>query len=377
MENYEKHPGKCDRNSFVRFCVIAIVILVLLQLFYSNDIYEKTTRMVQILNFQRYQHIRNTLETTELRNNIQNDNGTERQYNFTLCNNKTCNISSIDLNTSSNLPLCPKTPPKLVGPLATYSDSPSYEELEKLYPEVSSGGRYKPPDCISRHKVAIVLPYRNRDIHLRTFLKNIHPFLERQQLDYGIYVVEQAEGSKFNRALLMNIGYAEAIKIYDYQCFAFHDVDLIPQDDRNIYNCPSQPRHLTAAIDKYGYRLPYNSIFGGAVMLTRKQFQKVNGFSNKFFGWGGEDDDMWNRVKRKGYSVIRYPMNIARYRMIKHSRDKGNEPNPQRMSLLNKGAKRYATDGINGLKYKVLKLEYHKLYTRILVSIDEKEIMKS
>lgn len=46
------------------------------------------------------------------------------------------------------------------------------------------------------------------------------------------------------------------------------------------------------------------------------------------------------------------------------------------MTLINKGAKRYATDGINGLKYKVIKLEYRKLYTRILVSVDEKEIMK-
>lgn len=26
-----------------------------------------------------------------------------------------------------------------------------------------------------------------------------------------------------------------------------------------------------------------------------EQFRKVNGFPNAFWGWGGEDDDLWNR----------------------------------------------------------------------------------
>jgi hypothetical protein len=38
--------------------------------------------------------------------------------------------------------------------------------------------------------------------------------------------------SKFNRAMLMNIGFVEALKIYDYQCFIFHDVDLIPETNK-------------------------------------------------------------------------------------------------------------------------------------------------
>lgn len=39
-------------------------------------------------------------------------------------------------------------------------------------------------------------------------------------------------------------------------------------------------------------RLPYKDIFGGVSALTKDQFIKVNGFSNEFWGWGGEDDDM-------------------------------------------------------------------------------------
>ena len=60
-----------------------------------------------------------------------------------------------------------------------------------MFPWVMTGGRSIPEDCHARHHVAIIIPFRDRDNHLRTFLYNIHPFLRRQQLDYGIYIIEQ------------------------------------------------------------------------------------------------------------------------------------------------------------------------------------------
>lgn len=42
-------------------------------------------------------------------------------------------------------------------------------------------------------------------------------------------------------------------------------------------------------------RLPYKEFFGGVSGLTVSQFKEVNGFPNAFWGWGGEDDDLWNR----------------------------------------------------------------------------------
>lgn len=51
----------------------------------------------------------------------------------------------------------------------------------------------------------------------------------------------------------MNAGVREALKEEDFQCFVFHDVDLIPEDDRNLYSCPSAPRHMSVSVDKFNY----------------------------------------------------------------------------------------------------------------------------
>ena len=58
---------------------------------------------------------------------------------------------------------------------------------------------------------------------------------------------------------------------------------------------------------------------------------KVNGYSNQFFGWGGEDDDFSARCRRRGVQLVRYPKTIARYKMIHHDKDSGNEANPNRL----------------------------------------------
>uniref|UniRef100_A0A6G3MFL1 Beta-1,4-galactosyltransferase 1 (Trinotate prediction) n=1 Tax=Henneguya salminicola TaxID=69463 RepID=A0A6G3MFL1_HENSL len=81
----------------------------------------------------------------------------------------------------------------------------------------------------------------------------------RQTLNYRIFVIEQAGTSTFNRALLFNIGFKESLKLDSFNCFIFHDVDLLLQNDNNIYDCKNSPSHLSVAVDKFGYK--YDFIF--------------------------------------------------------------------------------------------------------------------
>lgn len=271
--------------------------------------------------------------------------------------------------TTPAMELCPLVPPNLVGRLKVLKDAPSFETMEKEFLHIVPGGRYKPKDCTARHRVAILVPYRDREDHLRVFLYNMHQMLPRQQIDYAIFVIEQAGQGRFNRAKLFNVGYLEALALYDYQCFIFHDVDLIPEDDRNLYTCPEQPRHMSVAIDTMKYRLPYALIFGGVSALKKEHMQLVNGFSNEYWGWGGEDDDMSYRLQHYHLKISRYPANIARYTMLKHAKD---TPSPERYKLLYKGKLRYKKDGINSVNYERLDIVFKKLYTWILVDLKGK-----
>uniref|UniRef100_A0A8D0FMP1 Beta-1,4-galactosyltransferase n=1 Tax=Strix occidentalis caurina TaxID=311401 RepID=A0A8D0FMP1_STROC len=259
---------------------------------------------------------------------------------------------------------------KRIGALRVeFSQPVNLEEVARINPEVKAGGRFAPKDCIALQKVAIIIPFRNREEHLKYWLYYLHPILQRQQLDYGVYVINQDGEEEFNRAKLLNIGFAEALKEYDYDCFVFSDVDLIPMDDRNTYKCYSQPRHLSVSMDKFGFRLPYNQYFGGVSALSKEQFTKINGFPNNYWGWGGEDDDIYNRLVFKGMGISRPDAVIGKCRMIRHSRDRKNEPNPERFDRIAHTRETMSSDGLNTLSYKVLRTDKYPLYTKITVDI--------
>ncbi|XP_077332389.1 beta-1,4-galactosyltransferase 1 [Lithobates pipiens] len=271
---------------------------------------------------------------------------------------------------STQVPGCPESSPLLVGPLRIeFSISVNLDEVRKTNPNVKEGGRFKPKDCKAVQKVALIIPFRNRDEHLKYWLYYLHPILQRQQLDYGVYVINQDGDSTFNRAKLLNIGFVEALKEYDYNCFVFSDVDLIPMDDRNIYKCYGQPRHLSVSMDKFGFGLPYTQYFGGVSALSKDQFERINGFPNNYWGWGGEDDDIYNRISSRGMSISRPDAVTGKCRMIRHDRDKKNDPNPKRFDLIAHTRQTMNSDGINSLTYKVVKTEKHPLYTKITVDV--------
>lgn len=85
---------------------------------------------------------------------------------------------------------------------------------------------------------------------MRGFLVYMHMFLRRQSIHYRIYVVEQVDQRPFNRAKLLNIGAAAAMKA-GYPCLVMHDVDLLPLRPANLYACTKCPRHMSSSINKF------------------------------------------------------------------------------------------------------------------------------
>ena len=65
----------------------------------------------------------------------------------------------------------------------------------------------------------------------------------------------QLDKDPFNRAALFNVGFVESLRLDKrFDCFIFTDVDLLPEDDRNFYDCPTSPRHMSVAVDKFHYQ---------------------------------------------------------------------------------------------------------------------------
>ena len=153
------------------------------------------------------------------------------------------------------------------------------------------------------HKLGVIVPYRNRPEHLSIFEKSIREFLHsRFIVDFELIIIEQVKGKGFNRGMLLNIGFKEAKKLgCDY--VVFHDVDMIPIDVNYCYS--EFPVHLATNFksDIGVNRIVFDEYFGGVTLFPIEMFESINGYSNEYWGWGYEDDDLLYRCNQYGIDL--------------------------------------------------------------------------
>jgi len=186
---------------------------------------------------------------------------------------------------------------------------------------LEKGGVFRPTHCFPATRIAILIPYRNRSSHLANFLEIMHPFLQRQNIQYVIVAIHQIGDAPFLRGLLFNAGFLESIAHLSFRpdCFILHDVDHIPERQGMFYQCSSHGvTHLSHAIDRFDYNLFMPEFTGGVSGVTRKQYELVNGFSNFYIGWGCEDEDFYVRITKQNLKLVRAPAEIARYSTLPH-----------------------------------------------------------
>jgi hypothetical protein len=215
-------------------------------------------------------------------------------------------------------------------------------------------------------KLCIVVPYRDRAAHLAEFLPHIHKTLDAQHIDYHILIVEQTFDKPFNRAKLLNIGFHHTNGSYDYYCF--HDVDMLPQISDYSY-CAS-PTHLAAKAEQFGYKLPYEGYFGGVTIFNKESFEKINGYSNEYWGWGAEDDDVFNRCKIMNVQTLRKQ---CTYRSLAHGRNIVQSEYNENIHKLNQFNSSYDA---NGFKEGLSTLFYTVLDTTVIDTFTTKIIVE-
>ena len=132
---------------------------------------------------------------------------------------------------------------------------------------------------------------------------------------------------------------------FEWDCIVMHDIDLLIMHEGNFYKCMAPVRHMSVHLPtagNYGFdKGNYDELVGGVLSMTPKTWKDINGYSCQYWGWGGEDDDMYKRlVFAKKYHISRPKGRLGAYKMISHNPDNGNPVNEQRYYVLHESHKK-------------------------------------
>ena len=217
---------------------------------------------------------------------------------------------------------------------------------------------------------------RERRIYVQLMNKLMAPYC-----NFHIYIIEQSDdGELFNIGKLKNIGFDIANKKNnhmkdgkdgkdkrDFDHFIFTDIDVLPNYDlmKYLLITPQEPISLAIRGTRYENKdKQTKKVFLGALLsFSKKNFEDINGYPNNFWGWGGEDDSLIDRIRAVGHKNICYPkvgsvIDIEEDAMMKtinisvkvKNAKKDSEKYEKRLGDLTGWTK----NGINTLQYKIL-----------------------
>jgi len=236
----------------------------------------------------------------------------------------------------------------------------------------------------------IVLPYKDRNgkykCALENFLQPFIKYLDGFSNKYEIIIVEQLGGSIsntlpnyyeslvsslqikddefFNLGRTINIGYdILKDKISENDIFMFHPVDLLPIDVNYFVNKTTKFCFKEHSPDGRYYK---------SIVFKSTDFEQVNGFSNKYWGWGLEDDDMFIRIQSKN---INYDTKINNYHRLSsdgNGLDGINHFAPlytsnQRFIYEIQSSRDPFISGLNDLSYKLISIEKYNNINKYII----------
>ena len=234
----------------------------------------------------------------------------------------------------------------------------------------------------------IIIPYRNRDVQLQLFIKNVVPLFEKYLKNFKLVIVEQEEGKLFNRGKILNIGFNEYKD--NALCFITHDIDIQPNEkailefycNKNENNYVNSGNNIiniddsdaTGDSDRNNNKIVgiYTSecnTLGGIIKFNKCIFTKINGYTNEYWGWGCEDKALQNRAEflsanihknirtndNKKHEYFKIIDDVSDRKMDNTFGNKTNFEYSKFNSLShNEKIKNMLSSGLNNLEYKIL-----------------------
>lgn len=251
---------------------------------------------------------------------------------------------------------------RMVFPWLQVNDEEIYLHLNAISSRLNSLGFNLPKDLASKlnpvreihsysKKLAVLVAHRGRQENLAQTLNRLQNYFKTQQpeVTHDIFVVEQFDDNLFNKGQIFNAVINHIKDDYDY--VLINDVDIFP-----------------VVAD---FRYPNVSLFRlteknwGASLLFMDDIIKVNGFSNNYWGWGYEDNDLEHRF---WFLNIPFEPRDFIYDEINHSlaytENVKNRNQQKMMSFVNMNSeekvKQIQADGLSNFPSRIKKFEVIK-----------------
>ncbi|KAJ3118341.1 Beta-1,4-galactosyltransferase 3 [Physocladia obscura] len=217
-------------------------------------------------------------------------------------------------------------------------------------------------NAASHSRQLIIVAFRHRATHLRIFGHYIMMWLKhaRRRSNFALIVIEQTEdGRVFNKGALLNaavkLATANKTTNFAFSDVIIHDVDHIPASDILNYAPTLSPRavHFATAYSKKSYRIPYPNYIGGVYQLRMKDYVRINGHTNRVWGWGGEVDDFYIRMNANAIQVehLRSGLYGGRYECLDHD---ASEKSTDWASVIKSSLKGgWKEDGLKNIAFKI------------------------
>ena len=192
--------------------------------------------------------------------------------------------------------------------------------------------------------------------------------------DCEYVVITQDDDRPFARGQLFNIGYK--FTTGEYLCFIDNDIffqkyiDLISLYENGNY-IALQPLDAIAQVTLTGgetYKITSTKAIGpsskgGVTFISRKNFEKVNGMSNLYMGWGYEDNEFDSRAGK----IVRCKNTVCHISHPKRNDSNKFNTSINRAYFVNRGERDYKSDGYEDTVYTVVSNEKDGYIRYVLV----------
>ena len=325
-----------SRNIIIYLQLLSVFSISLIAWFIVTDINRHSER-VQVQEESKYQeHQENQIiappssEEKEEQDDTYNYHDDEQDYSELIppCQNFEEILEAGSLSTHRNISFTPKYENlQEMNADTSLTDGFDNENTSTYFPKINENGNKI--HCHAKSKIAIIIPYRNRINNLKISIPYLIKILKKQNISFKIFIIEQAgqnQTQTFNRGKLLNVGTDLVLKdmveseksvnlgqidpkfIHYFNCIIFHDVDMILLDETLSLECDDvHPVHLAAKrfeIKNGVGKVPLHQSFGAVSSVTPEMLRTTNGYSNKYSGWGGEDDDFYQRLIENKYRAV-------------------------------------------------------------------------